>query len=150
MVQSITQTIVSGLVSFLSLAKKENHYLKNLEMMTARSVKSKSYDFALKIVSAYEAFTDTEQDFLLARQMLKSGTAIGAQLQMISEKDAKKDIFLHLNLSRKEAQETGYLLRLMHDSGHLSERDFSQLYPECMELIRLLTELTGKVKKFTL
>ncbi|MGB3465016.1 MAG: four helix bundle protein [Cyclobacteriaceae bacterium] len=116
--------------------------------MIVKSVKTRSYDFALKIINTYCKLPKAQQDFLLSKQLLKSGTSIGARLQMVSDKDPKKDLFVQLNLSKKETLETSYLLRLMNDIGYLPEGEFANLFAECNELSTTLQSMIGKLKKF--
>lgn len=118
--------------------------------MTEKSVKTKSYDFALKIIDIYRTLPKEKQDFLLSKQLLKSGTSIGAKLELVSEKDSKKDLFIQLSLSNREVQETSYLLRLLNDIGYLSKDHFSTLILECDEISAALKNMIGKVKKFPL
>ena len=118
--------------------------------MTDKNVKTKSYDFALKIIELYRKLPKEKQDFFLSKQLLRSGTAIGAKLETVSEKDSKKDLFLQLNLSHKDVNETGYLLRLLNDIGYLSKDHFSTLIMECDEIAAALKEMIGKMKKFPL
>lgn len=118
--------------------------------MTEKNIRTKSYDFALKIIELYRKMPKEKQDFFLSKQLLRSGTAIGAKLETVSEKNSKKDLFLQLNLSSKDVHETSYLLRLLNDIGYLSKEHFSTLILECDEIAATLKEMISRLKKFPL
>ncbi len=118
--------------------------------MTEKNVKIKSYDFALKVVNMYQGLSKEQQDFFLSKQLLIRGTSIGAKLEGVMEKDSKKDVFIKLNLSRKEIKETNYLLRLLKDIGYLPEERYTTLRNDCDEIFTTLEYMIGKLKRFTI
>ena len=93
----------------------------------------KSYQFALKVVLIY-----IEKEFVLSKQLLRSGTSIGANIEEAIGGFSKKDFTAKLGISYKESRETKYWLRLLKDSEYLNDEDFNVLYSDCDELSKIL------------
>lgn len=98
---------------------------------------AKSYAFALRIVQMNK-FLRERQEFVLSKQVMRSGTAIGALVRELEFAQSKADFVNKLNIALKEANETGYWLNLLKDSGYLSDKSFSSIETDCGELIALL------------
>ena len=105
-------------------------------------VKSKA--FALRIIKLYKFLSDTKKEYILSKQILRSGTSIGANIKEGIRGQSKADFYAKLNISLKEASETEYWLELLHESGYLDghENDFNSLYNECQEIIKILVSIT--------
>jgi len=114
-----------------------------------KSIKIKSYDFALKVINTYQGLPKEKQEFFLTQQLLRKGTSIGAKLEEVMEKDSRKELYIKLNLSQKELKEASYLIRLLKDIGYLPEEHYSTLRTDCDELFLVLANMIGKLKKFT-
>ena len=110
-------------------AKEENVILK------------KSYDFALRIVKAYKFLTDERKEFVLSKQLLRSGTSIGANIEEAVAAGSKADFVHKLNISAKEARETSYWLRLLKDSQYLPEAAFLSIHEECIKIRKILSSI---------
>jgi len=110
--------------------------------MGERIVFVKSKKFALRIVKLYRYLCDDKKEFVLSKQLLRSGTSIGANLAEASRKEfiAKSQIAL------KECAETRYWLELLHDSGLISEKEFKSIYKDCVELLKILIAAVKKLK----
>lgn len=103
-------------------------------------VGDKSYRFALRIIKAYKlAFT--EKEYVLSKQMLRSGTAIGALIREADYAQSKADFISKQSIALKEANETAYWISLLKDSGYMDERAYNSLIEDCHELIKLLTRI---------
>ncbi len=98
---------------------------------------AKSYAFALRIVQMNK-FLRERQEFVLSKQVMRSGTAIGALVRESEFAQSKADFVNKLNIALKEAKETDYWLNLLKDSGYLSDKSFSSIETDCGELIALL------------
>ena len=98
---------------------------------------AKSYAFALRIVQMNK-FLRERQEFVLSKQVMRSGTAIGALVRESEFAQSKADFVNKLNIALKEANETDYRLNLLKDSGYLSDKSFSSIETDCGELIALL------------
>ena len=108
----------------------------------------KSFSFALRIVRLYQHLADKKKEFVLSKQILRSGTSIGANLEESRGAQSASDFQAKISIAYKEARETSYWLRLLHASKYLTERQFNSLHADCEELIRILsaTQLTMKTK----
>lgn len=90
----------------------------------------------------------TEQkEFILSKQMLRSGTAIGALVREAVHAQSSKDFLNKLNIALKEANETLYWLDLLHDSEYLSLENYQKLYPSCLELVKMLIAAVKTLKQ---
>ena len=109
----------------------------------------KSKNFALRIIKLYQYLTDTKKEFILSKQVLRSGTSIGANVKEAIRGQSKADFYAKLNISLKEAGETEYWLELLNESGYLDghEEDFKSLYTDCQELIKILVSILKTRRK---
>jgi len=112
-------------------------------------IKNKSYAFALRIVKAYKYLVDEKREFVLSKQMLRSGTAIGALVWEAEHAQSSADFINKLNIALKEANETEYWLMLLKDSGFIEENSFSSIYNDCDELVKLLVSIVKTSKSKT-
>jgi four helix bundle protein len=101
-------------------------------------LRDKSYAFAIKIVKLSQALVSEKKEFVLSRQVLRSGTAVGALIRESEFAASKADFINKLTVSLKEANETEYWLMLLHDTNYLITEEFIQLQFECRELISML------------
>src|SRR5215218_7716089 len=111
---------------------------------------TKSYAFALEIISLYK-FLIEKKEFVLSKQILRSGTSVGANIHEGVASESKKDFIHKLGISTKEARETSYWLNLLKDSAFISDEQFNNLNNKCQELIRILNSiiLTTKERYFS-
>lgn len=109
----------------------------------------KSKDFALRIIKLYKYLTVSQKEFILSKQVLRSGTSIGANVKEGIRGQTKPDFYAKMNIALKEASETEYWLELLHESGFLIEHedDFEALYKECQELLKILMAITKTQNK---
>jgi len=117
--------------------------------MDEKTVKSKSYLFAIRIINAYKFLSSEQKEFVLSKQLLRSGTAIGALIMEAEHAESKADFIHKLNISLKEANETEYWLMLLHDTDYVDEKSFKSIASDCQELIKMLISIikTSKGKK---
>ena len=101
-------------------------------------LRDKSYAFAIKIVKLSQGLVSERKEYVLSRQVLRSGTAIGALIRESEFAASKADFINKLTVSLKEANETEYWLMLLHDTDYLNLENFGQLRSECKELIAML------------
>ena len=111
--------------------------MENSRGRTESLLHAKSYAFALRIVQMNK-FLRERQEFVLSKQVMRSGTAIGALVRESEFAQSKADFVNKLNIALKEANETDYWLNLLKDSGYLSDKSFSSIETDCGELITLL------------
>ncbi|MBL4668546.1 MAG: four helix bundle protein [Flavobacteriales bacterium] len=108
-------------------------------------VKDKSYLFAIQIVELYKTLIE-KKEFVLSKQLLRSGTAIGALIQESEHAESKKDFIHKLSISLKEANETTYWLNLLVDTNYINKLDFDKINSLNIELIRLLVSIIKSSK----
>ena len=109
-------------------------------------VAQKSYLFALRCIKLYKYLIAEHKEFILSKQVLRSGTAIGALIKEAEHAQSKADFLSKMNISFKEANETEYWLMLLKDSQYLPETVFNSLNTDCNELIRLLVSIVKTTK----
>ena len=102
-------------------------------------VQKKSFDFSLKIINLYKKLQE-EKEFIISRQILRSGTSIGANIEEALAGQSKKDFIAKMSISSKEARETKYWLRLLKESD-LTKINVDDLINDIHELIRILTSI---------
>jgi len=106
-------------------------------------IQTKSYNFALAIVSLYLYLKSEKREFELGRQLLRSGTSIGANVEEAIGAHSKRNFHYKISIAYKEARETLYWLRILRDSEILSEAMATPLIEECTKLLKIL----GSIQK---
>lgn len=115
--------------------------------MMDNPVRDKSKVFAVHTTTLYRFLCDTRKEFILSKQMLRSGTSIGANVIEAICRISKKEFLAKMYISFKECSETKYWLEILHESGYLSEEEFSPIYKECNELYLLLSSITRSTRQ---
>ncbi len=110
-------------------------------------LKDKSYAFALRIVKLRRYLMDERKEFVLSKQILRSGTAIGALVREAEFGQSKADFTNKLSVALKEANETDYWLSLLKDSSYITLKMYDNLAPDIDELLRLLISSVKTSKK---
>ena len=113
--------------------------------MKENIIKIKSYSFALEIIKLYQ-FMKKENEYVISKQLLRSGTSVGANIEEADAGVTKKDFTNKMSIASKEARETLYWLRLIKDSD-LTLYHLENLTANCNELIRLLTSIVKTAQK---
>ena len=111
------------------------------------TVMDKSYAFALRIIKSYKYLCTEKKEFVLSKQLLRSGTSIGALIKEAEHAQSRADFINKMSVALKEANETEYWLMLLHDSEYLDEKVFSSIVEDCKELIRLLVSIVKSTKE---
>jgi four helix bundle protein len=106
--------------------------------MSENTLKEKSYAFALRIVNLYKYLANEQKEYVLSKQVLRSGTAIGALVREAEFGQSKQDFIHKLSIALKEANETDYWLSLLRDSNYITSKMYDSLAPDIDELLRLL------------
>lgn len=109
--------------------------------MSESIVATKSYNFALRIIKLYKHLTQEQREFVLAKQVLRSGTSIGANVEEALGGQSKADFRHKLSIALKEARESSYWLRLLKDSDFIKPDAFNSIHGECNELIKILRSI---------
>jgi len=119
--------------------------------MAESIVATKSYSFALRVIKLYKHLTQEQRKFVLAKQVLRSGTSIGANVEEALGGQCKTDFRHKLSIALKKARETSYWLRLLKDSDFIKPDAFNSIHRECDGLIKILRSiiLTSQQKEQT-
>lgn len=114
--------------------------------MKGNVVREKSYEFALRIVKLYKYLADEKREYVLSKQVLRSGNSIGANIEEAIQAQSTNDFIHKLSISLKEAAETNYWLRLLRDSDILNRKQADSILEDCEELQKLLTAVIKTTK----
>lgn len=106
--------------------------------MTENIIQVKSYDFALKIVKFVQSIQVDQKEYVLSKQLLRSATSIGANVEEAIWGISHADFISKIYIAYKEARETHYWIRLIHDSGYLSDEIFASFLEDNEEILRIL------------
>jgi len=101
----------------------------------------KSKSFALRCIRLYQLLIKERGEFVLSKQLLRSGTSIGANVKEAIRGQSKADFAMKLNIALKEASESEYWIELLGESGILTEQEFVSIHQDCRELIKILTSI---------
>lgn len=107
----------------------------------------KSKAFAIRIIKLYQFLCDSKKEFVLSKQLLRSGTSIGANVREAVRGQSKADFYAKMNISLKEASETEYWLELLYEAEYITEKEFTSIYKDCKELLKMLTSITKTQKR---
>jgi four helix bundle protein len=108
-------------------------------------IKEKSFLFAIEIVSLYKILVE-RKEFVLSKQLLRSGTSIGANVRESEHAQSKADFIHKLSIALKEANETEYWIDLLFETKYLSQTEFDIIKPKIVELLKLLTSIINSSK----
>ncbi len=103
-------------------------------------VQTKSYRFAVEIIGLYKELV-SKKEYVLSKQILKSGTSVGANIEEAIGAYSKKDFFSKITISYKEARETLYWLKLLKETDYISKEQFIRYFQSIEEIIRILTKI---------
>ena len=111
------------------------------------TIENKSFDFAVRIVNLYKYLCNEKKEFVLSKQLLRSGTSIGANVSEGEKAQSKADFYTKMTIALKEANETDYWLRLMYATEYLTEQEFESLSKDNKEIISILVAITKTTKQ---
>ena len=107
----------------------------------------KSYKFALRIVKLYKYLVDDKKEYVLSKQMLRSGTSIGANINEAQSAETKPDFIHKMGISLKEVRETIYWLNLLKDSDLIDNKSFDSIIKDCNEILHITTRIILSTKE---
>jgi four helix bundle protein len=117
--------------------------------MTNNPIKLKSYSLAIRIVELYKRLSGERKGFVLSKQVLKSGTSVGANIREAIQAESKADFIHKMCIALKESSETEYWLELLRDTSYIDEPTFNSLHNDCEEASRLLTSIIKSSRQKT-
>ena len=110
-------------------------------------IQVKTYEFAIRIIKLYRYLIDKKKEFVLSKQVLKSGTSIGANVEEAIGGQTKRDFIGKLAIAYKEARETHYWIRLLRDSKFITEKQASSILNDIEEILKILTTIQITTKR---
>ena len=118
--------------------------------MRENIVSDKSKAFALRIIKLYKYLCEEKHEYVLSKQLLRSGTSIGANVREAKRGQSKPDFYSKMNIALKEADESAYWLELLFESGYIEKQAFDSVYSDCEELIKILVSILKTKPKIIL
>jgi len=109
--------------------------------MNENTIVKKSFSFAIRIVRLYQFLTKTKKEFVLSKQLLRCGTSIGANVSEAQRGQSRADFHAKMTIALKEANETLYWIELLYQTDYLSKSQYTSLYADIDELLRILTAI---------
>ena len=115
--------------------------------MSDSVLKRKSFEFAIRIVNLYKLLTSERKEFVLSKQLLRSGTSIGANVREGLNAQSKADFVHKLSIAQKECDETLYWLELLKETSYINESEFSSINNDATELLKILRSIIITTKQ---
>ena len=107
----------------------------------------KSFKFAIRIVNLYKYLCDEKKEFVLSKQVLRSGTSVGAMIREAEHSESKSDFIHKMAIAQKEINETLYWLELLSETKYISIAEFESINTDAIEIIKMLTSSIKTAKK---
>lgn len=114
--------------------------------MKENIVQIKSYAFAVRIVKVYQHLCEEKREYVLSKQLMRSGTSIGANIEEAIGGQSDKDFFSKLTIAYKEARETHYWIRLLKDTDYLSKSERESLLSDVNELLKIIGSIQNTLR----
>ena len=109
-------------------------------------IQEKSYDFAVRTVNLYKHLSQERKEFVLSKQLLRSGTSIGANIEEAIGGQSRKDFYAKLTIAYKEARETHYWIRLLKDTGFLSKDTAQSFLNDTEEMLKIIGSIQKTIR----
>ena len=114
--------------------------------MRKNIVKDKSFGFAIRIVKLYKFLKTDKKEYVLSKQLLRSGTSVGAMVREAEHAETKKDFIHKMAIAQKEINESIYWLELLKETDYLKTSEFENLHNEAIQIIKLITSIIISTK----
>lgn len=114
--------------------------------MKENLIKTKSFGFAIRIVKLYQYLCEQKKEFVLSKQLLRSGTSVGAMVREAEHSESKADFIHKMATAQKEINEVIYWLELLNATDYLSKEQFESINTDAVELIKLITSIIKTTK----
>ena len=109
-------------------------------------IQIKSYNFAVRIVKLYNHLSQEKKEFVLSKQLLRSGTSIGANVEEAIGGQSRKDFYAKLTIAYKEARESHYWIRLLNDTEYLTDIDVESLLNDVDEILKIIGSIQKSIR----
>jgi len=115
--------------------------------MKENVVQQKSFQFAIRVINLYKYLTNEKKEFVLSKQILRSGTSIGANIEESIGGQSERDFLSKISISYKEARETIYWLKLLKETDYIKTEEFESLFNDAEEICKILGSIQIAIKK---
>ena len=112
----------------------------------ANIIEDKSFAFAIRIVNLYKHLNESKKEFILSKQLLRSGTSIGANVAQAEQAQSTPDFVSKMSIALKETSETKYWIRLLASTSYLTEAESASILNDCLELEKILVSIIKSSK----
>ncbi len=114
-------------------------------------IEIKSFDFAIRIINLYKYLAENKKEYILSKQLIRSGTSIGANIAEAEQAQSRADFISKLNIALKETAETKYWIKLLHATNYITDAESQSLMSDCIESEKLLVTIikTSKNTSFS-
>ena len=114
--------------------------------MKENVVKSKSFSFAVRVVKLYQYLCEQKNEFVLSKQLLRSGTSVGAMVREAEHAETKNDFKHKMGIAQKEINESIYWIELLKETDYLTIEEFESINLDAVEIIKLITTIIKSTK----
>ena len=122
-----------------------------LEKYINREIENNIYElaraFAIRVVNLYKYLSDNKNEYVMSKQMYRSGTSIGANVFEGKNAQTRPDFTTKMNIALKEATETAYWLDLLHETDYINDVEYESISNDCNKIIAILTKIVKATKK---
>ena len=109
--------------------------------MKENIIMRKSFAFAVRIINLHKYLTTGKSEFIISKQICKSGTSIGANIAEAQRAQSTADVVSKMKIALKEANETQYWLQLLHETAYITEKEFESIHGDLVEILKILTAI---------
>ena len=114
--------------------------------MKLNLIYEKTFNFAIQIVNLYKHLSTQKKEFVLSKQLLRSGTSVGANVNEAIQAQSKKDFLSKMNIALKESSETKYWLSLLYRTDYINKKIFDTIFSECDQINGMLISIVKTTK----
>ena len=109
--------------------------------MKENTIMRKSFAFSVRIVNLHKYLSEQKKEYVISKQIYKSGTSIGANVTEAQRAQSTADFVSKMKIALKEANETQYWLQLLHETQYITDREFDSLHGDLVEILKILTAI---------
>ncbi len=121
--------------------------ISEMILLNNNAIEEKSFNFSIRIVNLYKYLTVDKKEFVMSKQLLKSGTSIGANVAEAQRGQTKPDFNTKMNIALKEANETQYWMKLLYKTEYISEKEYLSIENDIREIIAILVSICKRTNK---
>lgn len=109
--------------------------------MKENVIMRKSFAFSVRIVNLYKYLSEQKKEYVISKQIYRSGTSIGANIAEAQRAQSTADFVAKMKIALKEANETQYWLQLLHETNYITEKEFTSVHNDLLEILKILTAI---------